>query len=520
MARTIDASILPLGDCSTKSSDQLSKHLPKPFQIIPNECQNIPETVLDQIKNLIQKQELLQTLTPQEEDAIDDGFILCDLKTIQRKLVAWRRLFPRIKPFFALKCNPDIMVAHTLGLDPSCGFDCASIAEIKLALSSTGNERTRCIYANPQRARDDLDQALNLNIGALTFDGVEELRKVKDAYNRRIETWSQSSEVENDQRPPPPQMVIRLLVPDGHSSVPLGEKFGVAPDRVERLTQEALNLGLEVIGVSFHCGSGCHDPQAYGEAIMIASQAIDDVNGAIRKWNESAQVSSRMPECTLLDIGGGYPGLCGAGGDSSRFSSVKSSFDKAESVGSSHENNEIDMGGIQSDNTAHAIAKVVTPLVDELFCPDGSPIQIISEPGRYFVESAFIYCARIYSAKVDDDDGKRHYFIAQGVQGLFKDVLLCDETFTPIPLKVTESNATAENISNSALLQSAVHGPSGENFDIVSSKDCMLPALNVGDWLIFDRMGAYTLSIAARNSSLPVRYVLGGEGDKESVTLK
>ena len=162
MARTIDASLLPLGDCSTKSSDQLSKHLPKSFQIIPNECRNIPETVLDQIKNLMRKQELLQTLTPQEEDAIDDGFILCDLKTIQRKLLAWRRLFPRIKPFFALKCNPDIMVAHTLGLDPSCGFDCASIAEIKLALSSTGNGRTRCIYANPQRARDDLDQALNL----------------------------------------------------------------------------------------------------------------------------------------------------------------------------------------------------------------------------------------------------------------------------------------------------------------------------------------------------------------------
>lgn len=513
MARTINASILPLDDCSIKLSDRLLNHLPKPFQIIPDECQSIPETVLDQIKNLIRKQELLQTLTPEEEDAIDDGFILCDLKTIQRKLTAWRRLFPRIKPFFALKCNPDIMVAHTLGLDPSCGFDCASIAEIKLALSSTGNERRRCIYANPQRARDDLDQALNLNIGALTFDGVEELHKVKDAYNRLIEKWSQSSEVKADQKPLPPQMVIRLLVPDGHSSVPLGEKFGAAPDRVEHLTREALNLGLEIIGVSFHCGSGCHDAQAYGEAIRIASQAISDANNVIRRWNESAQVSSRMPECTLLDIGGGYPGLCGVGGDSSRFSSVKTDFDKVQGIVSSHEYNAIGSCGSQSDSTAHAIAKVVTPLVDELFCPDESPIQVISEPGRYFVESAFIYCARVYSAKVDDDDGKRHYFIAQGVQGLFKDVLLCDETFTPIPLKVTETNATTVSSDNSALFQSIVHGPSGENFDIVSSNDCMLPALNVGDWLIFDRMGAYTLSIAARNSSLPVRYVLGGEGD-------
>eukprot|EP00957_Ditylum_brightwellii_P171481 13054269-Ditylum_brightwellii.AAC.3 len=46
------------------------------------------------------------------EDALDDGFILCDLSVIQSKLKAWRYMFPRITPYFALKCNPDEMVAH------------------------------------------------------------------------------------------------------------------------------------------------------------------------------------------------------------------------------------------------------------------------------------------------------------------------------------------------------------------------------------------------------------------------
>jgi diaminopimelate decarboxylase len=46
----------------------------------------------------------------EEQDSLDDGFFLCDLGVVIRKLQVWRQLFPRIKPFFAVKCNPDKMV--------------------------------------------------------------------------------------------------------------------------------------------------------------------------------------------------------------------------------------------------------------------------------------------------------------------------------------------------------------------------------------------------------------------------
>ena len=45
--------------------------------------------------------------------------------------------------------------------------------------------------------------------------------------------------------------------------------------------------------------------------------------------------------------------------------------------------------------------------------------------------------------------------------------------------------------------------------DVVCAK-CQLPELQVGDWLVFDRMGAYTLSIASRTGRPVMRYVLGG----------
>ena len=43
------------------------------------------------------------------------------------------------------------------------------------------------------------------------------------------------NEQSDEDEPLPPQMILRLVVPDGHSSVPLGEKFGAPPDRVEPL---------------------------------------------------------------------------------------------------------------------------------------------------------------------------------------------------------------------------------------------------------------------------------------------
>jgi len=511
MPRTIDSTIPSLDKIQSFTKEDLQGKLPLPFQTLPSSsCQTLPETALHEIKSIVavlEQHDIDSSLSSKEEDALDDGFILCDLNVIQRKLTAWYTMFPRIKPFFALKCNPDHMVAHVLGLNPDCGFDCASISEIKLALSSTGGDTRRCVYANPQRARDDLDQSLDLGTGALTFDGLEELHKVKDAYERRVE---RSREDEHGQKgesldslqiPLPPQMILRILVPDEHSSVPLGEKFGAPPDRVQILTEEAFKLGLDVIGVSFHCGSGCHDANAYGDAIRIAKDAIDVINNVIRTWNSSD--GKDRQECTLLDIGGGYPGIDAVGADTHRFTSTG---------GSDLNIADYNANGDDGKATTYQISTIVTPLLDDLFPPDESPIRIISEPGRYFVEAAFVYCARIYSVKEEDQDGRRHYYIAQGVHGLFKDVLLCDESFTPTPLMINYEDGGASldtKRSDEQDFDSVVHGPSGEDFDIVC-KDCKLPKLSIGDFLIFDRMGAYTLSIAARNSSLPARYVFGG----------
>lgn len=93
-------------------------------------------------------------------------------------------------------------------------------------------------------------------------------------------------------------MVIRLKVPDSHSLNALGTKFGALITRVSSLVcgvslfhrecrskysltwvvpllaqlETADRLDLEVIGISFHCGSGCYDAIAYVEALEVARE--------------------------------------------------------------------------------------------------------------------------------------------------------------------------------------------------------------------------------------------------------
>lgn len=479
-----------------------------PIDMIPSHVSSLKECAAHQIRSLLHREG--PGMTRDEEDAIDDGFVLCDLNVVRNKYLAWRRMFPTLRPFFALKCNPDPMVAGVLG-QLGAGFDCASVPEIVLALASTDNDPSSLIYANPQRAEKDLETALRRNVKTLTFDGVEELHKVHRIYQKLVD---QHRQLEDDSipPPPPPDMVLRILVPDKHSTVPLGEKFGVPPEQIEALAERAADLRLPIVGVSFHCGSGNHDPDAYRVAVELAHEASRTIEQVYARRGNPGH------RCWLLDVGGGFPGRDGCGADLGRF--VGAAPEKPTSP-SDEDDEEALMRAERDGETARKVAETVVPVLEQLYPPgEGSgsasaaePVQFMAEPGRYFVEAAFALCSRIYRVKVeevcDGGDGAsnnkrqhRHYYIAQGVQGLFKDCILCGESFLPVPYSIQPDRESKECVP------CTIHGPSGEDYDVVC-RDYLLPPLEVDDWLIFDRMGAYTLSIAARSGRPAIRYVMG-----------
>lgn len=92
------------------------------------------------------------------------------------------------------------------------------------------------------------------------------------------------------------QIVLRIRCDAVEAVCPLGMKFGCDPvHEAPNLLRLAYMLDLNVVGFSFHVGSGCKDPPVYRRAIRHCKILFD-----------LATTLGFKPY--LLDLGGGYPG--------------------------------------------------------------------------------------------------------------------------------------------------------------------------------------------------------------------
>lgn len=403
-----------------------------------------------------------------------ESFYLCDLGCVIRQKDRWDRALPRIRPFYAVKSNPDARVVKTL-MCMGAGFDCASKNEIVEVLS-LGAPPSDIIFANPCKAKSHIVFAKEKGVLRMTFDNAQEIDKIHEIY-------------------PEAHLVLRLLPDDRHSTSPLGSKFGAAQSEWEPLILKCIKLNMKLIGVSFHVGSGNYDTSAHTAAINLAREAFD--LGA-----------KHGIKFTLLDIGGGWPGT--------------------------------DDGALNFDT----IAEAIRPQIDDLFPPD---VEVISEPGRYFCTEAYTLAVSVISkrekflpaepsssASNGDESGAEDtcspappqrqvlYYMAEGLYGSFNNIIF--DHFTPSPLLLkqpgTSSSSSSSSGSNtknlesehsipsdtthndasgvvdSNLTHSKLFGPTCDSIDVIIP-DIQLPELEVGSWLYFINMGAYTAASAS-----------------------
>ncbi|PIO24124.1 hypothetical protein AB205_0124140, partial [Aquarana catesbeiana] len=203
-----------------------------------------------------------------------DAFYVADLGDIVKKHIQWNKLLPRVTPFYAVKCNDSKAVVKTIAI-LGAGFDCASKAEIQL-VQNIGVQPERIIYANPCKQISEIKYAASCGVGKMTFDSEGELMKVAKNH-------------------PNAKLVLRIVTDDSKAECPLSMKFGATLKTSRLLLERAKELNIDVIGVSFHVGSGSRDPQTFVQAISDARCVFD--MGAELGFN-----------IHLLDIGGGFPG--------------------------------------------------------------------------------------------------------------------------------------------------------------------------------------------------------------------
>lgn len=256
----------------------------------------------------------------------------------------------------------------------------------------------------------------------------------------------------------------------------------------EPLLQAARSLGVVVEGVAFHVGSGATHPAAFSHAIELARRA----------WDLGTATGFEMK---VLDIGGGF---CGGRVD---------------------KRGHADFGGV---------AEAVNSALAAHF-PETEGMRIIAEPGRYFAETIATMGCMVYGRRVRVEPGanagaempaarahgalpmrrrvhscrrlaafceelaaadEEHvlgydYWVTDGLYGSMNSVMYDHATLSARPLLSNGEAAPAET------LPSTVFGPTCDGLDTLLT-EYALPELQVGDWLLFSAMGAYTLCGASK----------------------
>merc|ERR1712078_237526 len=207
------------------------------------------------------------------EHGLEDSFYVLDLGIVQRRHEVWTSLLPRVTPFYAVKANPDPVLLKTLAL-LGAGFDVASEAELNLVLSLGGvDPGKRVVYANACKRPRDLCHMAEKSADLTTFDTCSELRKIARHHAGA-------------------QCLLRIRADDPDARCQLGNKYGAEMEDVPELVALAKELGLQLVGVSFHVGSGASNPNAFTAAIRLAHDVFSTA------W----QVGFKDME--ILDIGG------------------------------------------------------------------------------------------------------------------------------------------------------------------------------------------------------------------------
>ncbi|XP_029036773.1 ornithine decarboxylase 1-like [Osmia bicornis bicornis] len=260
---------------------------------------------------------------------------------------------------------------------------------------------------------------------------------IKFAKKMNVDKMTVDSEIEllkiNDLFPEA-KIVIRIRCDAKVTQIPLGSKFGCDPgEEAVRLIQFTKSLGLTLHGFSFHAGSPCGELKAYSRGIAMCKRLV-----AIAR-------TIGFNDVQLIDIGGGFHGETG------------SCIDKLSSV-----------------------------INDAILDIDPS-ITIVSEPGQYYVASAFTLASYLHTKKIVPRGEKmiRMYYMNCGVYNSFVEELLDFKSRIPIPLYKPTSDEK---------YLSFVWGPTCDSLDCIL-KDVLLPEFQIGDWLIWRDMGAYSISL-------------------------
>jgi ornithine decarboxylase len=340
--------------------------------------------------------------------------LVIDHEIIRRNYAKYKRLLPRVQAYYAVKANPAPEIVCTL-YGAGASFDVASLPEFMLVYE-------RIKHLPPKDQQDFIWDKIIFANPTKTKETLQAL----DRYKPLVTYDNRNELLKIKQYAPHAGVVLRLRVPNTGSMVELSSKFGCDPGEAVDLICAAFDIGLEVEGLSFHVGSQCANFQNFVQALNIAAAVLREAN-------------TRGHEIKILDIGGGFP----------------VAYDRHVKPFS-------------------LLAKMINTEIDRLFPRN---MQILAEPGRFFVATAATLVARVIGKAVRD--GKLCYFIDDSIYHTFSGIIFdhCQYHLKAFKKGVTEV--------------CAVYGQTCDGMDVISQSE-QLPDLQIDDLVYSEKIGAYS----------------------------
>ncbi|CAF1237602.1 unnamed protein product [Adineta ricciae] len=194
-------------------------------------------------------------------------------KTIEATARYFLSKFPG-NVLYAVKCNAEPSILKLLWSAGLRHFDCASISEIKLVRTLFPSATIH--FMHPVKPKSVIFQAyFNNNVRDYALDSIEELHKI-------IKVTKNGDDL---------GLIVRIQVAENMTLHDLSRKFGANATDAVTILREARSIAKR-LGICFHVGSQCLEPECYENALDIVKRIINEANVKI----------------DVIDVGGGFPG--------------------------------------------------------------------------------------------------------------------------------------------------------------------------------------------------------------------
>ncbi len=340
---------------------------------------------------------------------------------------------------YSIKSCANLHICRLLR-ERGAGFDVVSGGELVRALLAEGNP-DRIVFAGVGKTDDEINQAIDANIGWFNIESEAELENLIAIARRRGVRVEAALRVNPDVDPKTHR----------HTTTGLREnKFGVDLDRARRVFDEfGRQEHVRLSGIHVHIGSPVNTVEPFVEAIQKVLGLIDGLRG------DGFTID-------MLDIGGGF--------------------------GAYYRGDEAP--------AAQQYAEAIVPLVE------GRGLRIILEPGRCITANAGILVTRVLYLK---ESGDRSFLIVDaGLTDLLRPALYEAYHFIwPVrPAPGFVPTVRGEGVAMPGLSPMDVVGPICESADCFA-KARPLPPMHRGDLVGVFSGGAYGMVMASHYNARP-----------------